>query len=486
MAFVTIEINTEEEPIREEGIARLKALLESAGVTGWEPNEADLAVIVNSTVASMVPSVAQIAAVVPPAIFRKYGTELVKTAYNEGAAATVTTTWTLLEEGGKFPARTIEAGTQLTLGELAFYVQSNVTVLEGSSTASVVLVASERGAEYNGLTGTIELVDAVAWVKEVTIVGETTGGVDQESDEEYENRLAAALKLQAPRPITSSNFAEMTLDIPSSILPSGVAVGRATAIDGYSPETHILEGTVTSGSTTMSEVTTFVGVSPEKSGGAQSHPGTRLKGTNIPEGTTVVSVNEGAKTLVMSAKATGSPGKKAVEAIGSYENQRTVTVFVTNPEGKKLSAEAMAAIRTWLNEFRELNFVIYVQEASYNEVQITATVHCLPNYTEASVVAGVKVALESFLSPKTFGNPTAQETGASAWLNATQGYNLVRYNQLIGIIEAVPGVQYVPGGSAGLAIGLKEAPGSKVADLTLLGPAPLPETVSANIKVTAV
>ena len=51
----------------------------------------------------------------PPAIFRKFGTELLKVAYREGAAATVTTTWTLLEEGGKYAKHTIEAGTALRI-----------------------------------------------------------------------------------------------------------------------------------------------------------------------------------------------------------------------------------------------------------------------------------------------------------------------------------------------------------------------------------
>ena len=71
-------------------------------------------------------------------------------------------------------------------------------------------------------------------------------------------------------------------------------------------------------------------------------------------------------------------------------------------------------------------------------------------------------------------------------MNATEAFGVVRYNQLVGVIEAVAGVAYVPSGSAGLAIGLEEAPASKVADLILAGPAPLTETIAAHIVVSAV
>lgn len=474
MAFVEVELTTNEQTIREEGIAKLKELLEAKGLVGWEANEADLSIIQIATDASMVPIVAQIAAVVPPAIFRKFGTELVKVLYNEGAAATVTTKWTLLEEGGEYAAHTIEAGTQLSIGELAFQVQANTSVAKGEATKNVVLVAVERGTEFNNLTGTVQLVNALSYVKEVTIIGETTGGVNQESDEEYENRLQAGLKLQAPRPITAANFAEMALQVPSTIVPTGVIVGRTTAIDGYNGATNEAEATVTSGSTELSEIASETGLTAK----------TEVVGTGIPKGTLLVSKTK-AKEWKMSAKGTSTPGKKLVKFVGSYENERWVTVWVTDKKGKELTAEAMTKIETWLNEFREINFKVQVKAPKYNEVQVTTQIHVLPGYTAASVEANVKTAIEVFLSPATFGNPTGQTTGANSWLNIIQGYSIVRYNTLLGIIEAVPGVQYVFTGSTGLAIGLEEAPGAKVEDIALVGPAPLPETKAANVKVTS-
>jgi fructose-specific component phosphotransferase system IIB-like protein/predicted HicB family RNase H-like nuclease len=474
MAYVEVEITTNEQTIREEGIAKLKELLEAKGLVGWEANEADLSVIQIATDASMVPIVAQIAAVVPPAIFRKFGTELIKVLYNEGAAATVTTKWTLVEEGGEYPAHTIEVGTQLSIGELAFLVQANTSVAKGESTKNVVLVAAERGTEFNNLTGTVQLVNALSYVKEVTIIGETSGGVNQETDEEYENRLQAALKLQAPRPVTAANFAEMALQVPSSIVPTGVVVGRTTAIDGYNPATNEPEAKVTSGSTEINEITSETGLTVN----------TEVVGTGVPAGTLLVSKTK-AGEWKMSAKATSSPAKGKYQFIGSYENQRTVTTFVTDKKGKALTTEAMESIEDWLEEFREINFLPPVRAAKYSEVRVTTQVHVLPGYTAASVEANVKTAIEKFLNPETFGNPTGQTTGANSWLNIIQGYSIVRYNTILGVIEAVPGVQYVFTGSTGLAMGLEEAPGAKVADIVLPGPAPLPETKAAEVKVTS-
>lgn len=481
--FQRVEVATEAPQLLDLAIETFEEEVAAKGVVGYEPNEAALEIIEFSTIAPMAANAATVESTLLEAAFRRYGTTLFKLLYNEGAPATASTKWKLLEEGGKFPPRTIEAGTQLEAGGLAFYVEKDVLVLEGESEPLITVLAQERGTEYNGLTGVMQLVNSIDFVSgsEVTIVGETAGGTNQETDEEYMSRLASALELQAPRPITATNFAQMVLDA-----TTGVEVGRATAIDGYSPTEHEFEGTVTSGSATMSEVTSYTGVSPEKTGGTQSHPGTRLKGTNILEGTTVVSVNEGAKTLVMSAKATGSPGKGKVKANGSYENQRTVTVFVLGKNASALTTEQRETLKAYLEERRELNFIIFVEPPSFNEVRATGTVHVLPGYTESAVVANVKLALENYLSAELYGNPNGTALGSSTWLNATQAFGVVRYNQLIGVMEAVAGVAYVPSGSTGLAIGLGEAPGSKVADLTLVGPAPLPTTVAGNIKVTAV
>jgi hypothetical protein len=467
--FVEVSIDVQAAQLATEALERLEALMQAQGYIGWKAQAAALETILTEALAPIAEDVAQVAVVVPPAIFRNYGTKLLGLPYNEGAAATASTTFTLLDTAG----HTIPAGLQVQQGNLAFYTSSETVVAAGHSTATVQVVAVIQGTEYNGLTGLLEPVEAIDWLKEVTIVGETTGGAEQEEDSAYQNRLQAALQLQAPRPITASDYAIFVRDAPSTILPTGVVVGRSTSIDGYNPGTTALTGTTTEHSTTLSEVSSFTGLTA----------GSELEGVAIPLHTTVISVNEGAKTLVMSVEASATHSKEAVNSIGSYGNERCVCTFVTDVQGKELSAEAMGALEGWLESHREIGFITPVREPSYSEVYCTVKCHILPAYEEASVIASVKSALEAYLNPSTWANPEHSSTGANAWLNRVQGFNIVRWNSLVGLIESVPGVGYVFPGSEGLKTGFSASPSGTV-DLTLYGPAPLAKTKAANLVVT--
>lgn len=458
-----------------EVLERYQQAVEAKFGVPWEPPSGDQGVILAEILSSLGSDVELEAATVLSAVFRRFGTKLFGTPYNEGAQATGSTTWTLAPEEGKYPPRTIPAGTQLEAGGLGFYTSETITVAEGDSTVTVPITAVSRGPEYNGASGAAVLLEPFTWAGEITIVGETTGGAEQETDEEYEGRLTAELELQAPRPITASDFAQMTLGVPSSILPTGVVVGRATAIDGYNPGTTSLTATTSNKSTTLSEVSSYTGLTV----------GSILSGTGIPSGSTVASVNTSAKTLVMSAEATSSNSKETVSSIGSYENERCVTVWVADDEGKALTSEAMEAIEAWLKTYREVNFQVFVRAPVYQTVYVTYSIVPLPGYNHETLLAQADGAIEKALSPWLWGNPNraVNTAGKSEWLST--GYEKVRYNALLGVIEAVKGVQYVPHGSSGLEIGFTSSP-TGVEDLTLTGgPVVLPEVSSATIKGTA-
>jgi Baseplate J-like protein len=496
--YVEAPIVTSEAQLQEEALAKLTAELEKAGVVGYVPKEAELAIIVLKVLATMAQNAAIVASTVLNAVFTQFGVQLVKVPVNEGASATAKTLWTVVSSEG---VRTIEAGTQIEAGGQGFRVEVNTEVKAKATSVELQVVALERGTVGNKISGVANQVNPYDWVTEVQIVGETTGGQEEETAEEYRNRLVAALQLQAPRPITASNFAEMTVLIPESTL--GLIVGRATCIDGYSPESagkglgNLVIEAKTNSSTTLTEVSTFTGVSLESLSLPQKHPGSELHwkadGAEykvLPRGTTAVS-KPGAGEMKISVAALKSEAKGKIEVIGAYEQQRTVTVFVAKTTGhtaaeNEYSSEVRAKIQAYLEERRELGFLVYVASASYSEVRVKGAVHVEQGYTEASVVANVKAAVEALLAPGTWGNPSRQTTGSTSWLNATQGANLVRYNQVVEAMASTPGVQYVPTGSAGLAIGLEEAPGSKVVDLVLPGPAPLPTTKAANVEITAV
>lgn len=472
--FIDVSIPTTQQQLADDATDNLGASFAAQGIVGWTANEASLEMILLGVSAAMAADVASQSAQVPAAIFRNMGTKLFGVPYRLGASATVASTWTLTDTAG----HTIPGGTQVTVSGVGFYVQGDVTVAPGASTGTVTLVAGDLGTAFNGLGGPVELVDAVDWVSSIAIIGSTSGGVDPEDDVPYENRLASALALQAPRPITAADFAGMVLsDAASDIVPSGVVVGRATALDLWDSSSHTFTANTTSGSATLASVSSFTGVTS----------GSVLTGVGIPANTSVLSVNTGASTLVMSNTATATGTGVTITANGSSGDARTVSVFVTDPDGQALSSAAMTALQTWLEGLREANFVVYVVAPRYVPIYVTAEVHVLPSYDSASVVSAVEDAITSYLSPKTWGNTNPPTASTTNWLNSQDGFNIVRYNKLLGVIEAVPGVDFVPLGSAGLKLGLSASP-TGLTDLTMAGAAPLPtsDTSTPTVIVTAV
>jgi hypothetical protein len=486
MAFITVELPTTESQLAEEAKKKLIELVEASGIAGFELSEAAMETILIDVIAGIGANAAQVASVVPAAIFRKYGEELIRTPFNEGSAAIATTTWKVVPEAG---VRQIEAGTQIEAGSKGFYVETNTEVPASAETVTVHVVAVERGTESNGISGTALQVNPIDWVLEVTFIGESSGGTEEESEEEYLSRLAASLKLQAPRPITAADFAQFILSAPASVTPSGQLVGRATSIDGYNPSEHEFEGTIKTGELTeIQEVTSFTGITK----------GTELvdAGGVIPAGTTVSTFNTSTKKIVMSTAATALHAKEKIKARGEYEKERTVTTFVATKAGTALTKTAMEDLEVWVKGgtapsgevypgFVEINFLPYVREPSFNKIYIIMKIHVLPGYTEATVKANVEEALKNYVNPATWGNPNASETGSTQWINLVNGvhtFGTLRYNNLIGVAEAVPGCAYVFSGSEGLKVGLTASP-TGTSDVVMAGAAPLPEIGGLEVKV---
>lgn len=474
MSFVNIEVKTTGAEAVSEGLERLEALMAQKGYIGWEAQSASVLTIAMEALGPLWSDVAQIASALPEAAFEAFGTQLEGVPFKRGSRASASTLWTILPEDGELTAHTIKQGTQLAIGNFGFYVEQPVEIKAGESTAKVHVVAVEEGDEYNKITGTAELVEAINWVGEVTLEGETVGGTEPESTEEYLNRLVARQAIRAEVPITASNYATFARNVPEGVLPANIEVGRATSIEGYDPTTATLTATTTDGSTTLSEVSSFTGITV----------GTELEGPSIPEGTTVEEVNKGESKLVMSVAATQASTKATIHAIGSYEQERYVCTFVTDKAGLPLEEQGTAALEAlegWLAEHREIGFRTPVRAPSYNPIYVTLKVHVLPNYEAAAVASSVEAAVRAFLSPETWANPTHAETGSSAWLNREQGFNVVRYNQVLGVAESVQGVAYVLSAEkSGLLIG-KSAESLGTSDVVMIGPAPLPKAETITV-----
>ena len=459
--FIDADINTDASAMVDASVDNLTAAFAANGIDWTPSSDGDMTLILLSIIANNLAAPgADTAAQMPAAAFRKLGTDLFGVPYIQGTTATVLSNWTLVDTAGY----TIPAGTFVTVGELGFYVQTDTVVPNGQSTASnVLLIAADVGSAYNGSTGPASLVDALDFVTSIAIVGTTSGGQDPETDDDYQNRLVGQLSLQAPRPITASDYQTFVLSFPPTAGTDQEEVGRATAIDGYDvAATGTFTATTTSSSNTLTAV----------SGGVSANvgPGTVLSGTGIPLNTTCVA-NNGA-SIVMSANATSSNSGETTTATGLYNQSRAVTVFVAAADGTALNSDTLTAVDAWLQTFREVNFLIYVEQPTYTTVYVTFQIVCYPNADPAGTVAAAQAALLSYLSPSGWGASGTAGTTAGQWVNDST----VRYLKLVGIVENVPGVNYV----SSLTLGTSPSPVSS-ADLSIPGPAALVESTSSTI-----
>lgn len=225
--FIVLPITTDEELLVQDAIGYIQTAF-----PGWEPaSEAQFEVWLIRALGRMLAEARDVAADVPPEIFRYYGKTIVKLPPIDAAPAQGATTWTMIDNAGY----TIPAGTVIgirTAGDdlHAFETLNTVVVPPGSTVTAageVVIQALEEGAAASGVTGAVELIDGLSFVQGITLPSPTANGVDAESNEEYNNRLSTRLQLLTPRPILPRDFAILSLDI------AGVA--RATAIDLYDP-----------------------------------------------------------------------------------------------------------------------------------------------------------------------------------------------------------------------------------------------------------
>lgn len=142
-------------------------------------------------------------------------------------------------------------------------------------------------------------------------------------------------------------------------------------------------------------------------------------------------------------------------AIGSAPGH--VTVAVLGPAGALLSAAAKTTLEQAMDAESQANLIVHVTDPVITQVPVTATVKAAPGFAPTDVQAAAVTALQAFLSPLTW------QWGA-----------LVRRNELIALLENVPGVDYVQAGH----------PTAPAGDVTLAGAAPLASAGALTITVT--
>lgn len=207
-----------------------------AAFAEWTPAEGNLETWLIKAFARISSVVRQQAGESSAAMFKKFGETIAGVPPILAAPASVQSTWTMVDTAGY----TITAGTKVTIassGEdsVAFEVVADVVIAPGSKATAaggVTLRAVTPGIEGNGLSGTATPSDSTAATsatESIAIVGTTSGGVDEEDEDAYLNRLTEELHLLSLSLIVAEDFAKDARSV------AGVA--RAIALPAYNGET---------------------------------------------------------------------------------------------------------------------------------------------------------------------------------------------------------------------------------------------------------
>lgn len=158
-------------------------------------------------------------------------------------------------------------------------------------------------------------------------------------------------------------------------------------------------------------------------------------------------------------------------------NERYITVFPLHEDGTLLSSGEKTALDDALQDVRELNFINKVDDPTLNTVAVTYNVLALPGFSQADVQDHVESALQSYISPESWGVPPAGTNfGPSTdWLNTVKLY----FYEVVQAISAANGVDRV----LSLTIGL-EGGTMGGTDVQLVGMVPIAQLGTITPTVT--
>jgi hypothetical protein len=246
--YINVPIYTDPNILAQDALTNL-----TNQIPGWIPQEGNLEVLLMEEFATMAAQAAAAASTVPADIFMYYG-NLVGITQNIGSYAQIQTTWTLF-------AAAPSDGVTILAGTLAGFIYQNIPYLYqvqntftigsgNSSQSNVVMQAVAPGIAYNGNgnpatisinTTQLTLQTSNPLVQSIVVtstpfagvnMSSLTAGVDAESQTSYLNRLSTEIALMAPRPITPSDFAQISQNISP--------VYRAYSTDGIDAFANLL------------------------------------------------------------------------------------------------------------------------------------------------------------------------------------------------------------------------------------------------------
>lgn len=119
--------------------------------------------------------------------------------------------------------------------------------------------------------------------------------------------------------------------------------------------------------------------------------------------------------------------------------EKTITLYITDDNGEVVSSTVKTNVLNYLQALREVNFVIYVRDPAYQNVTVAATVTAIVGYDPADVDARVSAAVDTWLSPLTWGLLPTGDAASGLW----RPNQIVRYLDVASVIKNVEGVDYI-------------------------------------------
>lgn len=427
--------------------------------------------------------------------YRVFGQKLIRLPPLDATAATVQSTWTMIDDAGhRIPAGTLVNIPASGDTSVTFQTVADVTVMAGSTATdagAVTLVAVNTGAAGSGLGGDgIDVTPGVVidFVDTVTLTGITTGGVDAELDDDYDDRLTGYLQLLSPAPLLNADFSQLLLNV--------AGISRALTIDGYIPAVNEVQTitvtatggtfTVTFGANTTSALAWNIDAATLQTAlrGLASIGAGNVNVTGGPGGTapftvTFVGSKAGANQAAMTTSAaslTGGSHSAVVATVtngaaASTGNAATASSAAIDAAGNGVNSTIKDAGKAYIQSLRETSWTHYMIDPNYTSIDVTFEVSVYAGYDAATVVAAAEQAVTDFLSPANWGLPPTGDV--RKWIDTT----VIHASDLGAVIKAVQGVFQVP-------IVTFRITGGSLADtdVTLTGPAALPRpgTISGS------
>ena len=231
--FVAIEADADAGSLEQETIELLEASFE-----GWSPAEGDLFVWLAKAFSRIGSSIVDQASTISRGAFARFGEAIVGIPPIQAAPATVESTWELVDNKGGYEIEdgafvTVEASGARTVG---FKVVGTTIVSVGATSVSILLQAIEPGTEDNGLSGVGRLSTSYSFVVDpggIVLEGVSSGGVDEEEEDTYLNRLVEELQTLSLSLIIGRDF-----EIDARAVAS---IARAKCIEAYNAEAEEAE-----------------------------------------------------------------------------------------------------------------------------------------------------------------------------------------------------------------------------------------------------